>query len=320
MNVRALATYTQREGEYWQQHAETLRATAVYGSEMPMEGDFAPVFREGLGKLPEGAAALVTAHQGAGAALAQYAVQLEAAKRESQIALQQGIQAKEMGAQATRAYDQAIAQMNALPKVVPPEQYPFVLQQYEMLQAEANQAMQAINQARMEWEAAQRSALMAGDQAKQAEAVCAQKVRDVLPKNVQPAASGGGAPVAAGGGERPDGGLDARGLPHDLNEEDVHEIVPFADKAAARQGLEGDLQPVANRFYRGATSKSRDFQLINLADGNLRMQYFSPANNPGYGKLYVQTIDPSGRIVTEFKDTLGPGGLIERKWVHGEPS
>ncbi|NTW38877.1 MAG: hypothetical protein HGA44_03145 [Cellulomonadaceae bacterium] len=48
------------------------------------------------------------------------------------------------------------------------------------------------------------------------------------------------------------------------------------------------------------------------------MQFFSPANNPGYGKLYVQEIDAAGRVLREWKDTLGPHGLIERKWVLGE--
>jgi hypothetical protein len=47
------------------------------------------------------------------------------------------------------------------------------------------------------------------------------------------------------------------------------------------------------------------------------MQFFSPANNPGYGKLYVQEIDSSGNVVREYKDTIGPDGVIERKWIHG---
>jgi hypothetical protein len=33
---------------------------------------------------------------------------------------------------------------------------------------------------------------------------------------------------------------------------------------------------------------------------------------------YVQEVDKSGAIVSEFKDTLGrPNGLLERKWLHG---
>jgi hypothetical protein len=49
------------------------------------------------------------------------------------------------------------------------------------------------------------------------------------------------------------------------------------------------------------------------------LQFFSPADNPGYGKLYVQEIDRSGDILREFKTTIGPDGLGETKWVHGGP-
>lgn len=45
----------------------------------------------------------------------------------------------------------------------------------------------------------------------------------------------------------------------------------------------------------------------------------SSAHNPGYGKLYVQEIDAAGNVIEEFKNTLGPNGLIETKWVHGGP-
>lgn len=38
-------------------------------------------------------------------------------------------------------------------------------------------------------------------------------------------------------------------------------------------------------------------------------------NNPGYGKLYVQEIDSTGRILSWYKNTLGPSGLIETKVV-----
>jgi hypothetical protein len=51
--------------------------------------------------------------------------------------------------------------------------------------------------------------------------------------------------------------------------------------------------------------------------GQYQMQFFSSANNPGYGKLYVQIINDSGDVVSEYKDTLGPTGLIERKWITG---
>lgn len=96
-------------------------------------------------------------------------------------------------------------------------------------------------------------------------------------------------------------------------------VLNFGSKAAARQGLDGDLGTAANRFFRDATSKSQDFQAQQLSGGGYRLQFFSPANNPGYGKLYVQEIDSAGNVVREFKNTMGPDGLIETKWVHGGP-
>jgi hypothetical protein len=91
----------------------------------------------------------------------------------------------------------------------------------------------------------------------------------------------------------------------------------FESRESARAGLQGDLTAAGNRFYRGATAKSTDFQAIELLDGSYRLQFFSPASNPGYGKLYVQEIDRTGQVIREYKKTLGPDGLIETKWVHG---
>ncbi len=101
--------------------------------------------------------------------------------------------------------------------------------------------------------------------------------------------------------------------------EDGGAVLNFGSKAAARQGLEGDAGTAANRFFRDATSKSQDFQAQELSGGGYRVQFFSPANNPGYGKLYVQEIDSAGNVISEFKNTIGPDGLIETKWVHGGP-
>jgi hypothetical protein len=96
-------------------------------------------------------------------------------------------------------------------------------------------------------------------------------------------------------------------------------VVAYTDKAAARQAFDGDLRVAANRFFRDATSKSEGFKTSDLPGGGHRLQFFSPANNPGYGKLYVQELDAEGNVIKEYKDTLGPDGLIERKWVHGGP-
>lgn len=95
----------------------------------------------------------------------------------------------------------------------------------------------------------------------------------------------------------------------------VPETLNFGSRAAAREGLPGDLAAVGNRFFRGATGKSQDFQAVGLPGGGYRLQFFSPADNPGYGKLYVQEIDRGGNIVSRYKDTIGPDGFIERKFV-----
>jgi hypothetical protein len=92
-------------------------------------------------------------------------------------------------------------------------------------------------------------------------------------------------------------------------------VLNFGSRAAAREGLSGEAGTAANRFFRGATSKSQDFQAQELPGGGYRLQFFSPANNPGYGKLYVQEIDRTGNVLREYKDTRGPDGFIERKMV-----
>jgi len=96
------------------------------------------------------------------------------------------------------------------------------------------------------------------------------------------------------------------------------DVEVFATKTAARQALSGDLQIAANRFFRDAAANSRDFTVTHLNNTGYRFEFFSPARNAGYGKRYVQEVDSAGRIVREYKDTLGPEGLIERKWLHGE--
>ena len=96
-------------------------------------------------------------------------------------------------------------------------------------------------------------------------------------------------------------------------------MASFADNAAARRALAGPLQQAANRFFGGATSQSTGFQVTNLDGGEYRLEFFTPARNPGYGKRYVQEIGPDGRVLREYKETLGPEGIVETKWVHGGP-
>ena len=68
-----------------------------------------------------------------------------------------------------------------------------------------------------------------------------------------------------------------------------------------------------------AAKNARDFRITDLAGGGRRFEFFSPARNTGYGKLYVQEVDGTGAIIREFKNTLGRDGLIETKWLHGGP-
>jgi len=92
----------------------------------------------------------------------------------------------------------------------------------------------------------------------------------------------------------------------------------FPTRNEARRALTGDAGDAANRFFRDATTKSQDFKITSLDQG-YKFEFFSPANNPGYGKRYVQEVDPLGNVIREYKETWGPDGLIETKWVHGDP-
>lgn len=94
------------------------------------------------------------------------------------------------------------------------------------------------------------------------------------------------------------------------------QVQSFGSKAEARGAFSGDVGKAAKDFFGGATSKSVNFQATSLKDGNTQFQFFSPANNPGFGKLYVQVVDKAGKVVSEYKDTMGPKGLIERKILH----
>jgi hypothetical protein len=144
------------------------------------------------------------------------------------------------------------------------------------------------------------------------------------PSTMQVASGLAGAATVLTGGFELEGGLEAAGtgITRILGKDaagtatkTLPESLSFGSRAAAREGLPGDLAGVGNRFFRGATGKSQDFQAVGLPGGGYRLQFFSPADNPGYGKLYVQEIDRSGNIVSRYKDTMGPDGLIERKFV-----
>ena len=122
-------------------------------------------------------------------------------------------------------------------------------------------------------------------------------------------AAGQPRPAGYPGRGRPAGQKDAV----EALEKDV--VRAFANRAEARAGFPENLRAAANKFFKQATTKCEDFAAEPLPGGGYRMRFFAPANNPGYGKLYVQEIDSSGTVISDYKDTVGPQGLIERKWV-----
>ena len=111
----------------------------------------------------------------------------------------------------------------------------------------------------------------------------------------------------------------ARGVVSNSQGYAVAKETVLATKQAARGALDGPLGVAANRFFRDAAKNAQDFRITDIAGGGKRFEFFSPAKNPGYGKRYIQEVDNTGAIVRELKDTLGPEGLIETKWIHGGP-
>lgn len=93
----------------------------------------------------------------------------------------------------------------------------------------------------------------------------------------------------------------------------------YPDKAAARAGLEGDQRRAANRFFREAARNAEQFSTTPFGAGSQRLQFFSPARNAGYGKRYVQEIASDGQVLREWKETWGPSGLLQVKWVKRGP-
>ena len=104
-----------------------------------------------------------------------------------------------------------------------------------------------------------------------------------------------------------------------IDRESELKVTLFPDRQAARDGLPGELRAISNKFFKRATSKSQDFKITPVPGGGYRLEFFSPAENPGYGKVYVLTTDSTGRTISRYKDTLGPDGLIERKSLPGGP-
>jgi hypothetical protein len=203
--VRALANASQQEARRWEEQVQSLRTIADEGNALQMEGDFVPRYRQMLQAHPNDATPLARGRADAGQALLAYAGQLERAKRESRTALGQGTQAKRSYETAKRAYEQAVAQMNAMPKVVPPQQYPYAVQQYNMLRAQAQRAWQAMQQAEAQWKAARQRAVLAGEQAAQQEQVAAERVTASAPTSAAATGSraNGGTPSGSATGSVP---------------------------------------------------------------------------------------------------------------------
>jgi len=51
-----------------------------------------------------------------------------------------------------------------------------------------------------------------------------------------------------------------------------------------------------------SSGKSEQFRIVRYAD-DYEFSFFSPANNPGYGKRYIQDVNLDGQIVNHYKVT-----------------
>jgi hypothetical protein len=92
---------------------------------------------------------------------------------------------------------------------------------------------------------------------------------------------------------------------------DSSQVLTFPSKQSLVQSYaENDAIKGIKKFFRGSTSKSRDFKVTELPNSCKRLEFFTPARNKGYGKRYVQELDNSGTILREFKETIGPNGQV----------
>jgi len=274
-DVRSLANAVQQEAARWEQQAQALRSVANEGSAVQMDGDFAPKARQVLQAHPNEATPLARGRKDAAQALLAYASALEQAKRTSQQALARGTQARQTYRQAQMVRDQCIAQMNAFPRVVPAPQYPYVLQQFNMLRARAQQASQAMQQAEMQWKMARQQAVTAGQQAAQQERAAAERVLAAAPKATASSGGGGGSgignvPAATGGRGRVNGDGSGSGS-------GAAGSTGTAPPATGRRQIEG---PPA-RLQIEAPAR-------NLAGGSLNAHEGLPTNN---GNSAGHTID-----------------------------
>jgi hypothetical protein len=141
--------------------------------------------------------------------------------------------------------------------------------------------------------------------------------------DLDPAENGGGSIPLGEQQEMEHGGADrdVEQTNEDLNSFTIGNGQSFDTKADARSALLGDAGTSANRFFRDATGKSINFRIDPASeDGGYRLSFYSPANNEGYGKLYVQEISANGDVIREYKEVLYDGNVIEPpKYLRGGP-
>jgi hypothetical protein len=180
--VRSLANASQQEASRWQGVVQSLRTLGEQGSAMEMKGDFAPRARELLQAHPDDATKLARGREAAGAALLEYGSQLEQAKRESQMALSQGVQAKRNRDMAERNLKQVQAELRFMSSQTyyGPAYYAAV-ERFNMLKVQEAECIAAWEAAEAQRMAAQARALQAGERATQQENLAAQKVSAAAP-------------------------------------------------------------------------------------------------------------------------------------------
>jgi len=66
----------------------------------------------------------------------------------------------------------------------------------------------------------------------------------------------------------------------------------FGSRAAAHEGLPGDLKAARNRFFSG--ERAGKFGATEFDQGGYHLQVFLPANSPACGEVYVREIDQAG--------------------------
>jgi len=180
--ARTLANASQQEARQWEQQVQSLRTIAGEGDSMEMEGDFAPKARQLLQAHPNDATRLARGRAEAGQAMLAYAGELERAKRESQMALNRGTQAKRNRDMAERNLRQVRAQMRAMASQTyyGPAYYAAV-QRFNMLRAQEMQCVNAWETAEAQRMAARQQAVAAGERAAQQESAAAERVMAAAP-------------------------------------------------------------------------------------------------------------------------------------------